>query len=684
MTRMHPRPWRYTRPQRIGLLLFLCALGGPVFVPAQTAGAPGGSGSDDPPVELVQPLEGQRRAAAPGEVFEIAFSLPPQEPEQLSLALPQLPDGVVRAGGAVILRRGTRDLQVRVPLRATRPGRFVIEPIGVEYLIGTAAPPYETPPILLEVTDPRTGRVPFQARWTIPTSDPVQGQSIPVVLELEGLDDFVFPESLSIRAPQTGLFEEVSGLGDVVSREIAGVSLYRIPVAGFIFTPSSAGAVRLPQATISAQGVQANAPAVDLQIQPALAPDQGILNAVGDVRLQVQVEPETLGPGAIGTIRMVVEGTGNLPVLEFPELELVGLLEVDRSQRSGIVPDREGQAGYSGRRELTVRFEAAGDRPQGIVRVGRFAVLNPGSGEVTIQPPLQRAVAIQTLSGPAETDRSVPQRELLEVDRLFRPAWMPLSRIPWVYVLFLLGPVGFAATKLLSVRSAAALALLPLFMGSALMPGLSRDRLERAAAIAGEGRPAVAATLYDLELQAHPWHAGLHYNRGVLALRADNLVDATYHLRSAVRGSPERRTFRDTLQAAEEYFATTDQPSIAWYLRSDLIVLALLVLWSGFWAILALRAALRRTIALISLGMIALILGGGLGWSGWHEGIAEAVVLDEAIVRRIPDLSAQPWLQLEPATAVSVELRFEGFYLVRTTAGVAGWVNEAALWMLDS
>lgn len=664
---------------RLLLMTTLVTLfGGLVDLAAQAA-----TGVGEPDAQLVRLVDGERMEVRPGETFEIAFSLPPQDPDQLEVLLPSLPEGLAAGGGAVLLRRGTRDLQVRVPFRATQPGRFVVDPIRIEYLIGTAEPPFATPPVLVEVADPRSGLVPFQARWATPVGEPVQGQSIPVVLEMEGVDDFLFPDSLTIRAPQTGLFEEVSGLGEVETRDVAGVTLYRIPVAGFIFTPSSAGTVRLPAASIAAAGIQATAPPLDLTVRSSVAPVDTIVHAVGSFDLRVEVQPESLAPGTTGTVLMVIEGSGNLPVLEFPELELDGLQEVDRTQRSTITPDRDNQAGYLGRRELSLRFEADGDGSRGFIRVGDFNVLDPVTDSVSTRPATQREITIQPLSGPVETDRPLPALELLPVDRLFSPGWIPLSRVPWMYLLFVLGPAAYAVAKLLSVRSAAVVAILPLFLGSALMPSLSRDRLQRAAEIAEGGRPAVAAVLYDLELGDHPWHAGLHYNRGVLALRAENVVDATYHLRAAVRRAPERAALREALRQAEEYFATTDQPGIAWYARSDLIVLTLLLLWSLFWGLLAVRGALRRTIALISLGMVALVFAGALGWSRWHEGMSEAVVLNEATVRRIPDSSAQPWLQLQPATAVSVELRFEGFYLVRTTAGVAGWVNEASLWMLD-
>ena len=659
-------------------LLLLAA----AMLPAQTlpgdgavddGGADGATSDAATQVEL---LSGERVLVQRGESFDVSFMVPRSEPDAVELLLPVLPEGMSQPEGPVIVARGRRDMEVRIPMRATVSGRYVIEPIEIT----TPSTILETPPILVEVRDPRTDRVPFQATWRPLTDGVRQGQSVPVILEITGIDSYVFPEAVSIRAPQTGLFEEVSGVGSVSSRQVAGVELFQIPVAAFIFTPAAAGAVTVPAATIRANGIEAQAAplTIDVTALPVQAQSTG---AVGQFSLSVSVEPQQLAPGETGTLRLEISGVGNLPVLEFPEVTLDGLVEVDRTQRSSVVPDRDGFAGYRGSRELTVRFDAQGDGTRGVVRIAPFAVYDPQLETVQIAP--SRVVSVELLQGVDEpsVEQEVPQADLIPVSHLTRPIWVPLSEIPWVYFLFLLGPIVFAIVKLTSVRGAVTLVAVPLLFGAALFPRLDVARLERAAAIDAEGRPAVAGVLYELELQQNEWHAGLHFNRGVLSLRAGNAVDAIFHFRRAVRLAPERSDFRAVLTDVEQYFGMNDQPAIPWYPRPDLFVAALFLVWTLFWVLLAIRGRLRRTIGLVALLMIAAILAGGWWWSARQDATLEAVVVDTVTVRRIPDSTAQPWIQVASATAVTVELSYNEFYLVRTAAGVTGWVPRSALWI---
>ncbi|MEX2443841.1 MAG: hypothetical protein WD492_09565, partial [Alkalispirochaeta sp.] len=157
---------------------------------------------------------------------------------------------------------------------------------------------------------------------------------------------------------------------------------------------------------------------------------------------------------------------------------------------------------------------------------------------------------------------------------------------------------------------------------------------------------------------------------------------AIYHLRRAVRLAPERRQLRTVLGDAEEYFGTEGQPTIPWYPRPDVIVAALWAVWTSFWLLLAARGQLRRTIALVTLVMVGVVLVGGWWWAERRSSESEAVVVRPVTVRRIPSLSAQPWIQVDPATAVRVELSYQDFYLVSTSTGIQGWVPRASLWIL--
>jgi hypothetical protein len=627
--------------------------------------------------EQISFVDGPRILVDRGERFELIFSIPRDDPEAVRLGFPTLPAGIRQPEAPVVVTRGQRDMEIRIPLIAEQPGRFILDPIRVT----SPAAVRETEPTLVEVRDVQRDVVPFQARWRVAEDDVRQGQSVPVFLEIVGIDTFAFPEIVTLRSPEAGLFEEVSGIGSVVSEDVANTTLYEIPVAAFIFTPTAGGSVTIPAATIRAEGIDVTAPALTLAVN-ALPPEVRTSGAVGQMSLDVSIESEELLPGDTGQVTVRVSGTGNLPVLEFPDVELSGLVEIGRNQETAVTPDQEEMRGYQGSRELQVRFEAEGNAETGTITVGAFSVFDPEQGQVRTIPPRTVSVRIVPSDAEAPLREVAPQADLIDVSELTGIGWVPISEMPWVYFLFLLGPLAFAIARLWSVRGVTTLVAVPFMIGATLFPQINVERLNRAEEIIEEGRPAVAGVLYELEVQENEWHAGLHFNRGVLALRVNDPIDALYHLRRAVRLAPERRQFRQVLDDSETYFGMENQPTIPWFIRPDVIVAALWLVWTAFWLLLAVRRKLRRTIALVTLLMLGVVLVGGLWWSQQRAMQTEAVVVRPVTVRRIPSLTAQPWIQVDSATAVRVELSYEDFYLVSTSTGIQGWVPRASLWIL--
>ncbi len=626
------------------------------------------------PEEILSLLSGNRFAVDVGDEFTVWFSLPRMRSDEVSVVLPELPDGVRTVAGPTIVSRGILDVEVRIDFVAAVAGRFVIEEMAVTTRDGLRY----SRPILVEVYDPRLGTVPFRTRWRVLSESVFQAQSVPVVLEIAGIDSFTYPETLAFRAPQTGLFEEVGGLGTVSTREVAGVTLYQFPIASFVFTPGASGGVTIPAAEVTAAGVRSVAPAATLQVA-ALPREARTTVAVGTFSFRAEVGPRRLAVGETGTIRLVVEGQGNLPVLDFPEVTLRGLTELGQSERSDVEPDLADLRGYRGRREVEIRFEAQTGASDPTVEIADFAFFDPTSGRSTSVTTPSFLLDVTDPRDVVDVAQEAPATALIAIEQLARTRWYPFASNPWLYLLFLGGPAGFAVARLLSVRSVTVVAMVPLLLSAVFFPSLDIERLNRAAQLAEEGRPAVAGVLYDLEIQDAGWHAGLHFNRGVLAVRSDNAVAAMYHLRRAVRLAPHRELFRRTLADAERYFAVVEQPAIPWYPRPDWFFVATLTLWSGFWVLLSLRRRVRRTLALVSVAMVAVALAGGWFWASRQISVPEGVVTREAIVRRIPDYTARPWINLSPATAITVELSYDDFYLARTAAGVTGWVPHTAI-----
>lgn len=650
-------------------LLLLLALSLPFLSPL---------GALDVPEDRLLVLTGPSRyEVIQGEVFSINLFLDRTGPEEVMVALPDLPEGIEIESEPVLLSRSDGVVEARIEGIARRPGRFVLNPILVE----TATGPWFVPRLLLEVAPRRGEKVPFRARWRLLQESVFQGQSVPLILEITGIDSFTFPEGITVRSPQSGLFEETSGIGSVISDSVAGVDLFQIPVAVFLFTATSAGDVVIPAAEVAALGISVTAPplTIDVGRLPTVVEPTG---AVGRFFLDVSLDKTALLPGETAQLEIVLEGSGNFPVLDMPAFTIEGLRVLDQIDGEDFSADTESLLGYHGERRRIVRLEPEEGSDRGTIRVEGYSYYDPTGSRVITTAPRVFEIEIAADAAMIDSGRTRPQYALLTMRELRQLRWYRFIDLQWPLLLFLLGPFVFAAARLYSVRrgkgrrSGVILAGIFLLSSAAIVPLLNMDRLGRAQELVQAGEYATAGVLYDLELQDIPSHAGLHYNRGVLALRSENAYAAVYHLRRASRLAPERRDFQNALNDAVEYFELTDQIALPAALRPDLLILLLLVLWSLFWLLLLARSALWRSISLVSVVMVGVIVLVGVIWSVQVASRPEGIVRRELSVRRIPDESAEPWVLLEPITTVQIELSYNEFYLVRTGSGVTGWVPQ--------
>ncbi len=626
----------------------------------------------------------RRLSALAGETVSILLEFDRPAPTNIELILPPLPPELTVTPVPVVVTRFGFLQEVRIEVSSRVPGRYVIPPIEVVIDGGEVQMVSET---LLEVAPSRGAPVPFSARWRA-LSDPVYvGQSIPVLLEITKIDSFTFPDSVSFRAPPAGLFEEVSGFGSVSSNMVAGVDLFTIPVAAFIFTPTSTGEVSIPAAQVDARGMTVTAPA--LTITPRELPPQiARSGAVGSFTVYNELDLLELVSGETGELVIEISGAGNLPVLDPPEVTFQGLTLVDQSDSLTVSPDVTTLSGYRGVRERRVRFQAEENVDAGTVRIDSFSFLNSRTGAVETEPARTFRITVASDPGEGVAAASIPDLSLLTVEQLKRLRWFSLTELRWPWFLFLAGPVVFSVVTLLSVRGsrrrasgkAATLTALVFLVSASLFPVLNTVRLGRADELISEGRYDVAAVLYDLEIQDHQTHPGLHYNRGVLSLRAGNLVATRFHLRRAVRLDSRNEQFRTALARADGFIDDGETLPVPRYPQRNIFFLVFLGLWTLFWVLLLLRHSVARALSLLTIIMLGIGSGGAALWTWNLSSVREGVVRQEVTVRRIPDSSAEPWLQLDPGMPVIVDLSYDQFYLIRTTSGVTGWVPVRAIW----
>ena len=182
-----------------------------------------------------------------------------------------------------------------------------------------------------------------------------------------------------------------------------------------------------------------------------------------------------------------------------------------------------------------------------------------------------------------------------------------------------------------------------------------------------------AAALYDLANAyargGKPGLAVLNYERARLLDPTDPDIDANLrHVREASGLPPESRN-------GFESVAGIASPRIhAW-----VGVLGILTAGAGALARLHYPRHRRKLLAATLLGISLLgvtIVSGVALWPIMHESV---VITHAAPVRVSPVTIEEPLFVLPEATIVSTSAQHDGFVLVRTSAGRAGWVPRSNL-----
>ena|GEM_PF-3276730 len=624
------------------------------------------------PVSLVSPVVIR---VPEGETVDIIQALDGVDLDSVTISGPVLPEGILIDDGPFLLGLGRSASRIETRLETTRPGRFIV-PAPTVTVQGVPYPGSETLVEVFSEGDPSL--IPYSARWRSLAAAIVEGQSVPLVLELYLIDQFTYPESISVRSPGEGLFEEVVGLGGVTTVVFGDIELFQIPVASFVFTPSNAGSVTIPGAQISGMGFKIQTD--DLVLSVADLPGETRPhNGVGRFSVDVSVEQAQVSVGDSVEVVIGIDGTGNIPALRMPEVRTIGLVEVDSYEESRVEPDTDDFLGYRGTRTITNRFEVTGEEESVVIAIEPFIYFDPIDRQYRTIEGTEVRLEVITEKPVVDVPLDFP---LYTIEELQDPIWTQLYRISWVYVVFLVPlviRVGMEFARRRKSGIVPILSVVVLLVSAGIRPDLNIHRLERAQELVELGEFSTAGVLYDFEIQDHPDHAGLRRNRAVLALRSDRPSVTVYNLRKALRLRPANTGFRAELQAVQDLYQLNQQFHIPMVPRTDLWLVIGFVIWVVLWFLSLIPARAIRAIATFVVVLTGLVVAGTGVWSVTVTDMPEATVLDDVVIRRIPDSQARPWVTVEGATTVMVELGYDQFYLIRTRSGVEGWVPTSAV-----
>lgn len=624
-----------------------------------------------------------------GDRFGVTIVVAADDPSQISVEAPDMPEGIVLLRGPYtqpvwvpdsngIQRKRTK---ITFLYRSNSTGRFEIGP----YRVLDAARVYRTASQLLEVGVYRNRElvIPLEVEWDIEPVEAYVGQNVTCVLKSLEQRDIRYYEEPVVRAPSEGFFQSEEGLGEIRKYSKGSVPLYEIPLGSYIFTPSSEGRVVLPSAQVPWENGRAISGAAVIQVQPLPAPVQSS-GAVGDFRMSSRIAEQNLNVGERTVLKVRIEGTGNLNFFQFPDLETDGFTVLSESEESDYSATAQG---YHGWREYsyTLMAEESGEK---LVRVERLPAVRPESGRIYYVPGAVYRVQVQEAEksiSAGDGEGGIPF-EIIPYDDL---QTVNVSRrfSQWQEYLWLLpGPILFILA-LIFKRKKAILTVLLLLFASFHSIDLSTEMFHDSFASAHEaytaGEFAEAEHLFHTLAEQVPSVPDVRYNAALSALQQNKIGQAVFHTRSAMVYNATRADYSKLLSFIEEQAGISATMDLPFRFHPDFFLFALMILLNaaGFIGIFYLYNRKNSYFIVAMLfAVLSLVFVGGMSFSVIEMQRDTAIVLpsEEAacLVKKIPRSSSGTAFQLAEGEAVHIKGDVEDFFFILTSMEQKGWIQK--------
>ncbi|HUX12784.1 MAG TPA: tetratricopeptide repeat protein [Spirochaetia bacterium] len=630
-----------------------------------------------------------------GGQFTVSFVVQAATVDTLTVDEPEYPGAIQKTGGPLLRpavageqsysARSESSVEVQFSFSALRPGRFIIGPFTCRVL-GTGGPArtLSTDQAVVAVTDPsHANSVPPAVQWVVSTRHPYIGQTVFLQLTLANIPEPLLPERVSAPAPAGGVFEEVRGLGRIKSDRYGSTELFRLPIATYFFTPTAAGSVTLPAASVTVNGMTVSSSTVDMQVDPLPAGIESS-GAVGAFSFGASVADPEITEGDSFDITLRVEGTGNLSYFKFPEVVVPGMVVTSTSERNRYVPT---ELGYTGYREVMYQLSP---RTPGVmtVHVPIFRWLDPTTGRTHEAGPESFTLTTDPAAisaAPGETASTDGVFSLLSAEQVRAMEPLDAYRDALNYLAFLPGILILVAAFFLRRRRDRR-SVLPivgsvvLFIAATAAVPFPEAEIQKGLAAFKAGQVDEAVQLFETALQLRPDSPGILYDLGLCDFQAGRHAEAVYAVVSAIRFRPGDGLLRRSLVWMESRLSLTRQIEPARSLGPDLMLIITAILFNLTCVLIAVSGkdhGGRFVIAVVFAVLLSFASAGGLIYSIQTQRTELGVVGRNAgSLLKIPRPDASRWIELPAGTTVRVLLDSNGFYLIRTGYGVEGWIHS--------
>ncbi len=622
-------------------------------------------------------------------------------PGKLSVSIkdPDWPEGIQKVSGPYTAQSTIQKedgtfgtvVQVIYTLRSQGAGIYRIPPLTVLPRTGgdpdTALEygPLSTRELYIPVlqNDERHLKYPLQLSWENLPEEIYTGQSVPLVLIMNNLEEIDLPESVSLPSPGGAILEEAEGLGDIGFTGLEDATLFNVPMKAWILTPSREGLLTLPSASVSISGVTRTTGRTTIKVLPL--PDQvQSSGAVGDFSIDYSLSETSVSPGTSVILTIRIEGTGNLNLLNMPEPVIPSGLSYSVKENLLYAPS---SSGYKGAREMVYTF-----RPETLDRyeilIPSYSYFNPAAGRIETRGESRYEFEVTSLLAGQE-DSGRGSFTLMELSDSRAARGWAMYTTPLLYLALLPGVLFLMMVLVLKKLNPAllsALLLSSVFLSSSMAETEGEPWIRDAQALFDQSSYNEALALYEEHSESWNGNGTFLYNRGVLEYLSGSEAEGLADLRRAQKRLPMDKRIQQTILQMEEIMKLKNQHNQVLFFHPDLLFLLLVLVFNLSMIALGYSIVQNRPLPIILFVLffsLSLAAGGELLRTAWLLDRPLAVIREECVVKKIPEEIGSDWLKIDAGTTVSFIQQERDFSLVTTSFGLEGWVRNDKLISLD-
>lgn len=621
-----------------------------------------------------------------GDRFTVDFFIDYDDMTGISIETPELPSGISLYRGPykrpywIKLDDGSsrKKTIVTYTYSTNNTGRFVLG----SYRVSAGTDIFVTEPEIIQIGLYRNRKlyIPYDIEWSFGEGPFYEGQAVSLILEIRNLEEVMLFEDVTVSPPDKGFMELVKNLGIVSEQKFGKYSLYSVPVRGYIFTPSSAGKLKIPSASISARGITSVSDSSYLTVLEI--PEQiKRTGAIGNFKISYWLENDELSRNEKIELHVLVEGVGNLNYLQLQEPSGNGLILVNTVD---VLNYETSVNGYAGSKETVYSFisDSPGDKT---MIIPSFPFLDPESGNIIngSEKPVFFNIAAGIIS---EADEAAAEDFPFYPKRLDDRGFSTSSRYKDLssYLWLLPGPLVFMIF-LLTGRKKIIIGASIIFIAAS--GGVSNDSLVDIAIEQYEiGEYGKAIEIFIEAREALPANSCISYNMALAYYYLGDNGRSIYEARNAFYHDPLNSDYRNLVNYIEEKREIIYPVELSYNLYPDafLFLLMVLVNLTAFIGVIYLvKNKNIYFIVSVLLFSLSLLTAGGLAFSIIQKDRQVGVVIEDRIsVKKIPFSEADTVIDIRSGESVIVRGDSDNFLFITTGTGIKGWVEKTQLFLL--